>query len=301
MGAFSSPNLFAASNESDTEIRLALVDKYVGATRVQQESLRGLQMEVDIDAQLPKLEKHGKLRALRKISRLGRITYKALGFSGDNTVKQEVITRYLAAESAARENGTIAITPANYKFRYSGRIVQHGVSLQILEVTPKKKAVGLFKGELWIDADTGMPIREAGQFVKTPSVFLKKIAFVRDYELRGGVAFPVHIQSTVDTRIVGRAELEISFSNFSRQEGADDDAAGDAGTESNATPLSRSEPPVPGEIAVPQAIGAQGEIDAPKLTRAPGTTTAPATPSAPGTPSVLRAPNASGTPGGPEL
>ena len=143
VSALSGTLAFAASNEYEADTRLAIVDKYVDATHVQQESLRGLQMEVDIDAQLPKLEKHGKLRALRKISRLGQITYKALGFSGDNTVKQEVITRYLAAESAARENGTIAITPANYKFRYAGRIVQHGVTMLVLEVTPKKKAVGL--------------------------------------------------------------------------------------------------------------------------------------------------------------
>ncbi len=218
--------LLGAASESDADVRLAIVDKYVDATQIQQNSLRGLQMEVDIDAKLPKLEKRGKLTALRKISRLGLITYKALGFSGDNTVKQEVITRYLAAESAARENGTIAITPANYKFRYAGRIVQNNVTMLILQVTPKKKAVGLFKGEIWIDAATGMPLREAGQFVKTPSLFLKKIAFVRDYEIRDGVAYPLHIQSTVDTRIVGRAELEISFSNFSRANGEDEDATG---------------------------------------------------------------------------
>jgi hypothetical protein len=103
----------------------------------------------------------------------------------------------------------------------------------ILQVTPKKKAVGLFKGEIWIDAVTGMPLREAGQFVKTPSLFLKKIAFVRDYEIRDGVAYPLHIQSTVDTRIVGRAELEISFSNFSR-DNADDDAAASDGSDTAA-------------------------------------------------------------------
>jgi hypothetical protein len=221
--------LTAASPVSSEEIKMAIVDQYVEATHVQQEVLRGAQMEVDIDAKLPRLEKQGKLKALRKISRLGLITYKALGFSGDNTVKQEVITRYLAAESEARDNGTIAITPANYKFRYSGRIVQNGRTLQILELTPRKKAVGLFKGELWIDAQTGMPVRESGQFVKTPSVFLKKIAFVRDYELRDGVAFPSHIESTVDTRIVGRAELKIDFTNYSKQDGAEDEeSAGDA-------------------------------------------------------------------------
>jgi hypothetical protein len=260
--------VFAASSESEADTRLAIVDKYVDATQIQQNSLRGLQMQVDIDAKLPKLEKHGKLLALRKISRLGLITYKALGFSGDNTVKQEVITRYLAAESAARENGTIAITPANYKFRYSGRIVQNGVTLQILEVTPRKKAVGLFKGELWIDAATGMPIREAGQFVKTPSVFLKKIAFVRDYEIRDGVAFPIHIQSTVDTRIVGRAELDISFSNFSRDDSDDDAASASAGSDT-AGPANAAEETHTSDLSVaPETINkpsVPGTADGPEL------------------------------------
>ena len=269
VGAFSSVNLFAASKESEGEIRLAIVDKYVGATQIQQESLRGLQMEVNIDAQLPKLEKHGKLRALRKISRLGQITYKALGFSGDTTVKQEVITRYLAAESAARENGTIAITPANYKFRYAGRIIQNGVTMQVLDITPKKKAVGLFKGQIWIEANSGMPIRESGEFVKTPSVFLKKIAFVRDYELRNGIAFPVHIQSTVDTRIVGRAELEINFSNFSRLDSADDEAAGII-TDSDSPAISGAH-----ETVVEETPGASEVMAPPEEISTPGTSGAP--------------------------
>jgi len=265
IGALSSPRVYAAASESEADIHLAIVDKYVDATHVQQESLRGLQMEVNIDAQLPKLEKHGKLRALRKISLLGQITYKALGFSGDNTVKQEVITRYLAAESSARENGTIAITPANYKFRYVGRLVQQGVTTQILEVTPKKKAVGLFKGQIWIDAASGMPVREVGQFVKTPSVFLKKIAFVRDYQIRDGIAFPSHIQSTVDTRIVGRAELEINFSNFSREDSADDEATVDAASDSE----SNNPATPPQQPQAPQPVGALQEIDTPGTAAAP--------------------------------
>jgi hypothetical protein len=85
--------------ESVDERIVPIVDKFLGATQTQQELMRGAQMEVDIDAKLPRLEKQGRFRALRKISQLGKITYRALGFSGDNTVKQEVITRYLAAES----------------------------------------------------------------------------------------------------------------------------------------------------------------------------------------------------------
>jgi hypothetical protein len=217
----------AVSSDSDSleERNLPIVSKYVDATHAQQEAMRGVQMEVDIEAKIPSLEKHGRLRALRKISRLGVITYKALGFSGDNTVKQEVITRYLAAESEGRENGTIAISPANYKFKFKGEMTRNGRSVDILQITPRKKAIGLFKGELWVDAETGMPVREAGQFVKSPSVFLKKIAFVRDYELQDGMSIPAHIESKVDTRVVGLAELQISFSNFTWQAGDDDVAS----------------------------------------------------------------------------
>jgi hypothetical protein len=215
----------AVSSDNTEELSLPIVSKYVDATHTQEAAMRGAQMEVDIDAQIPSLEKHGRLRALRTISRLGVITYKALGFSGDNTVKQEVITRYLAAESEGRQNGTIAISPVNYKFKLKAEQNIKGRRVVVLQITPRKKMVGLFKGELWVDADTGMPVRESGQFVKSPSVFLKKIAFVRDYALQdNGVSIPAHIESMVDTRIVGRAELEISFSKFTRPV-SDDDAA----------------------------------------------------------------------------
>jgi hypothetical protein len=181
-------------------------------------------MEMDIDAKIPALEKQGRFRALRRISRLGRITYKALGFSGDSTVKNEVIARYLSAESEARDHGSIAITPANYKFKYKGWFDRDGRRVTVLQVTPRKRLVGLFKGELWVDSATGMPMRESGRFVKNPSVFLKKIEFVRDYEMRDGVTFPKHIESTVDARLIGRAELSINYSNFRKQENAEEEA-----------------------------------------------------------------------------
>ncbi len=130
-------------------------------------------------------------------------------------------------------------------------------------MTPKKKAVGLFKGQIWIDAASGMPVREIGQFVKTPSVFLKKIAFVRDYEIRNGIAFPSHIQSTVDTRIVGRAELQIDFSNFTRDDSPEEEATADASADSNAPPLPVQHP------QATQPVGALQEIETPGTAAAP--------------------------------
>jgi hypothetical protein len=208
-------SVWSSPPASADDANLEIVGKYLDATRTQQEVLKGAQMEINVHANLPKLGKEGTLRALRTISKLGKITYRALGFSGDNTVKQEVIARYLQAESEARENGSIAISPQNYKFRLKATMQRDDQKIFIFQLTPRKKVIGLFKGELWLDSDTGMPVREAGEFVKSPSVFLKKVEFVRDYEIHDGVSYPSHIESTVDTRLVGKAELSILFTNLS--------------------------------------------------------------------------------------
>jgi hypothetical protein len=217
-----SPNDLRSAVTTEDATTQAVVNKFLDATRTQQEALRGMQMEVKIAASLPRLAKAGELQALRSISKLGKITYRALGFSGDNTVKNEVISRYVKVDTEPHE---VAITPANYKFKYKGATYHEGKLVEIVQVMPKRKAVGLFHGELWLDSATGMPLRESGRFVKSPSVFLKKIEFVSSFEIRDGVAIPKHFESTVDTRLVGRAELKIDFSNFSRSESADDNSS----------------------------------------------------------------------------
>ena len=179
-------------------------------------------MEVEIDAQLPSLEKKGTLKVLRMISKFGIITFDQIGqFIGDPIVKKEVIGKYLELEQNEREKGSIAITPANYKFQISAIITQDIAAQQqvyIFKLTPKRKAIGLFKGELWLDGATGMPLKETGQMVKSGSAWLKSIRFVRDYELRNGISILKHLQSTVDVRVVGKAELNADYSNPTWQE-----------------------------------------------------------------------------------
>ena len=185
-------------------------------------------MDVEITASLPKLNKKGKMTALRRISSVGRISYEKLRFEGDGTVKKQIINRYLNAESEAQEDPSIAapLTPENYNFKYKGKALLDGRQTHIFEVSPKHKRQGVFRGKLWIDAATFLPVQESGYLVKSPSIFLKKVAFVRKYEIRDGISVPRQEQSFVDTRLgVGTAELTIDFSNFaveSEQEGAPD-------------------------------------------------------------------------------
>ena len=194
-----------------------MVDTYTAMAEQQGARMRGASMEVDIEASLPKLKKQGRLHALRRISRLGRISYEALRFEGDKTVKNDVIVRYLSAESQAQgsDSSAFAITPANYKFKYRGLAIVDGRQVHVFRLTPRRKRVGLFKGELWLDAATYLPVRDSGRFVRNPSIFVRRIEFIRDYDLKDGLAIPRRIETTVETRVVGKAELSVEFRNVS--------------------------------------------------------------------------------------
>lgn len=199
-----------------------VVENYCTASENQRNALNGASMEVRIEASLPKLKKRGRLQALRHISWLGRITYDVLRFEGDATVKSNVIARYLTAEAQSQSDKmpSMAVTPGNYKFKFKRMTDAGGRSTYVFLVNPRKKRVGLYKGELWIDADTYLRVQESGRLVKNPSIFLKKVEFVRTYEIRDGISVPRQIQSVVDTRLVGPAELTVDFSNYSLGEGS---------------------------------------------------------------------------------
>jgi hypothetical protein len=196
------------------------VEHYCAAAREQK--VQGASMEVEIEGTLPNLKKTGRLHALRRISTLGRITYQVLGFEGDNTVKKEVIARYLTAEMESQRYRApaAAVTPENYKFSYKGLTQLDGREVHLFQVTPRKKRQGLFKGEIWIDAATYLRVQESGYLVKSPSILLKRVAFTRKYEIRDGVSVPRHMESVVDTRLVGKAELTIDYSNYAPEDTA---------------------------------------------------------------------------------
>jgi hypothetical protein len=195
----------------------AIVEHYCAASRGVAQLFEGASMDVEISASLPKLQKQGRLHALRHISALGRITYEKLRFEGDNTVKSQVIARYLSVEAEAQSGQTpsLEVVPANFKFKYKGLGALNGRDVHIFQVTPRKKRSGLFKGEVWIDAATYLRVQESGYLVKNPSIFLKRVDFVRKYEIRDGVSVPLQVKSTVDTRLAGTAELTIDYTNFS--------------------------------------------------------------------------------------
>lgn len=211
-----------------------ILAQFLEQSRERKAVQRDVSMKVDIKAKLPNLEKTGVMQALRKVSALGKITYKVLGFEGDNMIKKDVIARYIKAEMESAEldaRDEMAINSDNYNFEYWGRYGSGDWTLHLFELKPKKKRVGLYAGWLWIHAPTGLPVRESGRLVKSPSVFLKRIEFRRDYTVRDGVALLTRIESEIQTRVVGPAEIEIEFRDYSFDEDSTQFALTDRGTQ----------------------------------------------------------------------
>jgi outer membrane lipoprotein-sorting protein len=107
-----------------------------------------------------------------------------------------------------------AITSKNYKFSYKGTTELDGRVVHVFQLKPKQKRAGLFKGRIFLDAYTASIVRAEGRMVKSPSLFIKKIDFVQDYTDIDAYTFPVHIHSEAQARVVGRAIVDISYSDY---------------------------------------------------------------------------------------
>lgn len=192
-----------------------VLDRYVKAIQLQESRAQAVSMDVDMDADLPQLRKHGRFHAFRFITRVGQVFYDKRRFEGDGTIKKEVIGRYLQAEKDAKSEygSAAAVTPDNYKFKYKGMTDYAGRPAYVFQVSPRKKRLGLYKGELWVDKETDLPLRQWGELVRNPSMFLKSVYFVRDYTICDGVSVPRRLISDVGTRLFGKAHLTIWYEN----------------------------------------------------------------------------------------
>ena len=181
-----------------------------------------------VEAAIPGTGQKGRFELRRSFNAPKSLVYGAVKFVGDTFVKTNIITKLLQSEVdrvEKGEGGSMAITPANYKFSYKGPDEVNGQPVYEFHVKPRKKQPGLFKGKVYLDVATGRILRAEGTLVKSPSVFVKKVEFIQDYEDVAGFSLPAHMHSTADTRLFGKAIVDISHSEYVAHPLAGDAAA----------------------------------------------------------------------------
>ena len=170
-----------------------------------------------IDAELPDSAQKAEFELKQHYSAPAVLEFSPVRSSGDSFVKSNVIVRMLQSEVDhvhRREQSQTAISSTNYKFSYKGPSQINAVPVYVYEVKPHKKRIGLFKGKIYLDAATGELVRAQGRIVKSPSFFIKKIDFIQDYAHVNGFTLPLHLHSEAQTRIVGKAVVDIQNRDY---------------------------------------------------------------------------------------
>lgn len=167
---------------------------------------------MEIRASLPGLYKKSRLVAFRRVGDGGQNEYWFLQAAGDLTVTQEVITPYLAMEDRiqALPASSVAVTPANYRFRYVGEVGSDDGTAYVFRIKPRRRGDGLIEGDLWIDALTGTGVLQNGRLVKAPSAFGPYIQVVRDTRLWNGIPYIRITHASIETHRMGPGELTIT-------------------------------------------------------------------------------------------
>jgi len=166
---------------------------------------------VMIEASLPG-HQQSRVLAIRQTNDSERSEYIVLESEGDASVTQQVIEPYLAVREQIEDLpfSTVAITPANYKFRYVGESHTPEGSAFVFRIMPKKRRSGLIRGQLWIDSVSGVAVVQAGYLVKTPRASIHRMEMVRYTKLQDGKPCSRITRVAIRTRGAARGYLKMT-------------------------------------------------------------------------------------------
>lgn len=186
------------------------LDRYLARVEGPQPASSDSVFTVQIDASIPTLHKEGSMSGLKLVSYTGQVVYRGLRFTGDKLVKTAVIARFLSSDTdPGVRTADIAVSRQNYWFTYNRISDYNGFTAYVFLLKPRRKRAGLFRGELWLTADTAAPLRLWGDLVKSPSIFIRSFRFVRDYQTVAGCSQPLRLILTIRTRIAGTVEMVV--------------------------------------------------------------------------------------------
>lgn len=166
---------------------------------------------VQIEAELPNMSKKGVMVVDKTVDAKGHISYEMKSFTGDNIVKTKVIGLYLSAEQEASQHQVPAIMPPNYRFRFKRKDSLGDRIAMVFDLTPIRKVIGLFKGELWLEEQSGLEIKQTGRLVKNPSVIFKSADLTREFQIKGEESFLSNVDYQAETRVVGKVLMKMQL------------------------------------------------------------------------------------------
>lgn len=142
-------------------------------------------------------------------------SFRILSQSGSKLLCDKVLKKAVESEQeAARDKSATALSPANYRFAFSGTGVLNGRPNYILTVEPLRPGKFLYRGKVWIDAADYQVARIEVQPAKNPSFWIAHSDIENTYSPTDGIWLPEHNRSQSKIRIGGTAVLTIDYGTY---------------------------------------------------------------------------------------
>jgi len=137
--------------------------------------------------------------------------------SGSWIVRNSVLKRLMDSESetsSGQAHRDSSIKPDNYSFNLIGEEDAGPHHCFVVEAIPKRKDKYLFEGNIWIDSQDYAIVKIAGHPAKSPSFWLNRVDFVRQYQKIGEFWVPAKDETVVHVRLYGKKILTIDHQNY---------------------------------------------------------------------------------------
>jgi outer membrane lipoprotein-sorting protein len=135
--------------------------------------------------------------------------------SGSKFLLDKVLKRAVDSEKEAFQNKkSLALTPANYRFKQVGRETLAGRPAYILEVEPLVPTKFLYRGRIWVDAADFATVKMETEPAKSPSFWISRTRIHYTGVKTDGFWMPREVRSETSVRIGGVAVLIIDYGNY---------------------------------------------------------------------------------------
>ena len=143
--------------------------------------------------------------------------FKIISERGSGLIRSRVFKPLMDVEvetAAERNRIDSSITPNNYTLSLLGEEEMGGSHCFVVQATPKRADTYLFEGKIWIHSVEFAIVQIEGQPAKSPSVWIKRVDFVRRYQKIGEFWLPLKNESITRVRFFGKNTLTTDYDNY---------------------------------------------------------------------------------------
>jgi hypothetical protein len=147
----------------------------------------------------------------------GTKTFTTASESGSSFIRGHVFEQIMKREAErakGHQDQDSSITPDNYALEIVGQDRVGNTDCIVVHAIPKRREIDLFEGNIWIGNQDFAIVKAAGHLAKSPSPWIKRVAFVRQYQKIDGFWLPLREQSTAKIRIYGTRILTIDYRSY---------------------------------------------------------------------------------------